>query len=76
MEIFHNYVTLLINCVDIGLDEFVCIERSGLGCPPNTRQCGDNPNECISLVKLCDGIYDCQNREDESSCRKRRYYSY
>ncbi len=56
--------------ITIGLDEFVCIDRDGLGCRANDRQCGENPNECVALVQVCDGINDCQSGEDESSCRK------
>ena len=57
----------MIVIVVSGLDEFVCIDRLGLGCPPDMRQCGDT-NECVRLEQLCNGVDDCSNGEDESTC--------
>ena len=52
----------------IGLDEFVCIDRSLNGCPPDMIQCGDNENECIPLQELCNGVENCPFAEDEANC--------
>ncbi len=55
----------------VGLDEFVCIIRGGLTCPPDMIQCGgDDIHECVRLGAWCDGVRNCANGEDESDCCK------
>lgn len=51
------------DCAD-GSDELKCPD---FNCKPGMFQCNDNKT-CISRVRICDGIPDCPNKEDEGFC--------
>ena len=34
-----------------------------------------NNTECIYKEKLCDGVFDCSDRSDESNCGKKKHFS-
>lgn len=37
-------------------------------CGPNQFNCKSDPNACIEMSLVCDGIYDCIDRSDEEKC--------
>nr|CAD7572612.1 unnamed protein product [Timema californicum] len=47
--------------------------RGGVGCPPESFQCGGVGSErmCVSRAGLCDGTPDCPSGEDERGCSAR-----
>ena len=48
-----KFATVLKTCPDNEEDEWTCTEE---------------PTKCLGPTKVCDGIKDCDNNEDEEEC--------